>query len=48
MDLRIGGIIKLSQNDRTGGLLLQFICLGNGALHPLCPFGQNQFRSISL
>ena len=45
---RVGGVHELSGNEAVRDLLGQLVGLGDGALHALGPFGQNQLRAIGL
>ncbi len=48
MDFGIIGIGELLKNDAVRDLLVQFLGLGNGTLHALWPFGENQLGPENL
>ena len=48
MDCRVGWIGKLGWNEAVRQFRCQFVCLFDGALHPLCTLGQYQFCTICL
>lgn len=42
----VGRVVKLAGDEGVGDLLGQFLCLFNGAGHPLGPGGEDQFRPV--
>ena len=48
VDGRVRGVHKLTGDDTVGGLLLQLLGLGDGALHALGAVGEHELRTVRL
>ena len=48
MDGGVGGVHKLAGDNAVGGLLLQLLGLGDGALHALGAVGEHELRTVCL
>jgi len=42
MDLRVGWIGELLEDDAVGNLLVELLGLGDGAFHALCTLGEHE------